>query len=90
MTIEDVENLAQLARIELEREEKEAILEDMKGILAYIESIEKVELGNVEPEYDLVNIWREDKPEPRNFSRDLIISQFPSSRDEFLKVKKIL
>ncbi|MFA6077278.1 MAG: Asp-tRNA(Asn)/Glu-tRNA(Gln) amidotransferase subunit GatC [Candidatus Paceibacterota bacterium] len=98
MEIKDVENLAELARIELSEEEKGDLLKDMQGILEYVKQIEGVKLDDVKAEYDLVNIWREDSPrldqagqvEPRDFSRDLIFKQFPDSRDGFLKVKKIL
>ena len=102
MNIKDVENLAELARLELSNEEKEAILKDMGGILEYVKVIEKVELKEVEliepegsseperPVYDLKNVWRDDKIEPREFSADLLTSQFPDSQDGFLKVKKIL
>jgi len=97
MDIKDVENLAELARIELPETEKEQILKDMKGILDYVKQIESVKvptdgivgiptLGSV----GIHNAWREDGLEAREFSRDLIVSQFPDSQDGFLKVKKIL
>lgn len=90
MDIKDVENLAELARIELDEEEKKDLLKDMKGILEYVKQIEEVKLDDVKTEYNLTNVWREDKAESRDFSRDLIIDQFPESQDGFLKVKKIL
>lgn len=90
MNIKDVENLAELARIELSEEEKEALLKDFGGILAYVKTIEEVKLNETAPEYDIKNVWREDKMEPREFSHELIVSQFPDSQDGFLKVKKIL
>lgn len=90
MNIQDVENLAELAKLELSMEEKEALLLDMEGILGYVKVIESVEVDNLEPEYRLYNVWREDELKPREFSRDLILEQFPDSQDGFLKVKKIL
>ncbi|OGI60413.1 hypothetical protein A2641_00075 [Candidatus Nomurabacteria bacterium RIFCSPHIGHO2_01_FULL_37_25] len=98
MNIKDVENLANLARIELGEDEKKEILSDMESILEYVKQIEKVEVparqlaggDDTKNEHDLINVWREDKPVQRDFSRDLIISQFPDSKDGFLKVKKIL
>jgi aspartyl-tRNA(Asn)/glutamyl-tRNA(Gln) amidotransferase subunit C len=90
MNIKDVEALAELAKIELSENEKKAILEDMEGILAYVKVIEEVEVLDVEPKYNLKNVWREDKIEPREFSRELITKQFPDAQDGFLKVKKIL
>lgn len=90
MELKDVENLAELSRLELSQEEKESLLHDFDSILHYIQSIEKVELKDAEPALDLKNVWREDAPEERDFSRDLITSQFPAKQDGFLKVKKVL
>jgi|SRR3989344_117779 len=90
MDIKDVENLAELARIDLSREEKEKILKDMGGILDYVKQIEEVKIEDIKSEIGLQNIWREDELVSREFSRELIIGQFPDSQDGFLKVKKIL
>jgi aspartyl-tRNA(Asn)/glutamyl-tRNA(Gln) amidotransferase subunit C len=90
MNIKDVENLTELARLELSMEEKEAVLKDMDGILEYVKQIEKVEVNDVAPVYNLKNVWREDEIIPREFSHELITEQFPDSKDGFLKVKKIL
>ena len=90
MDIKDVENLAELAKIDLSKREKEQILKDMEGILEYVKTIESVKIEEVKPEYDNYNAWREDKVEPREFSKESIIKQFPESQDNFLKVKKIL
>ena len=94
MEIKDVENLANLARIELNEDEKEGILSDMKGILEYVKQIEEVKVDDVQAEYILKNVWREDLPAVAggdvSFSKDLITKQFPASHDGFLKVKKIL
>ncbi len=90
MDIKDVENLANLARIELGEDEKRQILSDMKGILDYVKQIEKVNTADIETDYDITNVSREDKTDSRNFSHDLIIGQFPEAQDGFLKVKKIL
>jgi aspartyl-tRNA(Asn)/glutamyl-tRNA(Gln) amidotransferase subunit C len=90
MNIGDVEKLAELSKIELSMEEKEAILKDMGGILEYVKVIEKVELEEVAPEYTVKNVWRDDVAYLRNFSHELIVEQFPNSQDGFLKVKKIM
>lgn len=94
MNISDVENLAELAKIELSEDEKKTILKDMEGILEYVKVIEKVEVGDTKIENKLYNIWREDQIEmtkfPPEFSQELITEQFPAAQDGFLKVKKIL
>ena len=90
MEIKDIEKLAELAKIELTDMEKQALLKDLDGILDYVKQIESVEVKDVDVEYPNKNVWREDKIEPREFSREEIINQFPDSQDGFVKVKKIL
>ena len=90
MNIKDVENLAELARMEVSQEEKEAILKDMGGILDYVKQIESVELDEVNVEHSQYNSWREDEPMDRDFSVESIKEQFPDRQGDFLKVKKIL
>ena len=90
MEIKDVENLANLARIELSMEEKQEILKDMGSILKYVDQIKEANADDVKPEYMVKNVWREDREEKRNFSKELITEQFPDKQDGFLKVKKIL
>ena len=101
MQIEDIEKLAELAKIELTDSEKQGLLKDLDGILDYVKQIESVEVEDVEPNYLNKNVWREDELTNSLFSRDLIISQFPDSQPArpdgrsggdgiFVKVEKIL
>ncbi len=90
MNIKDVENLAELAKLELSQQEKESLLHDMEGILSYVKQIEGVKVEDVATSEKQHNVWREDTLEPREFSRESIIEQFPDQQDGFLKVKKIL
>ena len=93
MEIKDIEKLAELAKIDLSDKEKEVLLKDMDGILDYVKQIESVDLpaqAGVPVDYTQKNVWREDVPASRVFSREQIISQFPDSKDDFVKVKKIM
>lgn len=90
MNIKDVENLAKLARIELGEDEKREILSDMESILGYVKAVQSAEAGELESENQTCNIWREDLPDGREFSKEIITDQFPDAKDGFLKVKKIL
>jgi len=90
MNIKDVENLAELARLELSMEEKESMLKDMDSILEYVKQVEEVKIPEVKFNYSLYNTWREDAIITREFSHELIVEQFPDEQDGFLKVKKIL
>jgi aspartyl-tRNA(Asn)/glutamyl-tRNA(Gln) amidotransferase subunit C len=90
MNIEDIEKLAELSKIELSDTEKNTLLKDLDGILAYVKQIESVDVPDVKEEYAHRNIWREDEISKPEFSKELIMNQFPDAQDGFLKVKKIL
>ena len=90
MHIEDIEKLAELAKIELTDIEKQGLLKDLDGILGYVKQIESVQVEDIEPEYPNRNIWREDKIKSTEFSHEQVVNQFPDEKDGFVKVKKIL
>jgi aspartyl-tRNA(Asn)/glutamyl-tRNA(Gln) amidotransferase subunit C len=92
MDIKDVENLANLARLDLADEEKATLLKDLDDVLDYVKVIEDLKIEDSVKEYDIYNVWREDLPSQidKKEERDLIVDQFPDSQDGFLKVKKIL
>ena len=69
MKIEDIEKLAELAKIDLTLPEKEALLKDLASILGYVKQVESVEVPEIKVDYDNKNIWREDKSVSRVFSR---------------------
>lgn len=90
MEIKDVENLAQLAKLDLNKDEKEKLLKDMEGIISYVKQIEDVEV----PDFDIPNLhtnqFREDEILKQDFDKDKILEQFPDKHQNFVKVKKIL
>jgi aspartyl-tRNA(Asn)/glutamyl-tRNA(Gln) amidotransferase subunit C len=91
----EVENLANLARIDLGEDEKLDLAKDMQGILEYVKAIDKLEVsGSVDEEgaeeTSHYNVWREDALDRREFDLGIITGQFPSQKNGFLKVKKIL
>ncbi len=93
MEIKDIENLAELARLDLNEQEKTNLLHDMEGILSYVKQIEEVEVSEISSEKGfkfLNNNWREDEVLERDFDYDSMIAQFPESKDNFVKVKKII
>lgn len=99
MNIQDVDVLAELAKIKLSKEEKENLLQDMDSILAYVKQIEDIEIpydiqsdsqSAIDDPYFVKNTWKEDEIYERDFSLGLINSQYPKSKDGFVKVKKIL
>jgi aspartyl-tRNA(Asn)/glutamyl-tRNA(Gln) amidotransferase subunit C len=89
MEIKDVEALAELAKLELNQEEKEKILSDMEGILDYIKQIEEVEVPDIDVKHENYNSWREDVVASEG-NKEIITEQFPDSQNGFVKVKKII
>lgn len=90
MEIKDIENLSELAKIELNEVEKKELLKDIDSILDYVKVIEKIEVPEIDIEYENINVWREDEEIVNDFSKDLILDQFPDKEAGFLKVKKVL
>lgn len=90
MEIKKIEDLAELARIELPEEDKVAFAADFDGIIDYIDIVRNADVEGVELDFQHYNSWREDELQERDFDREMIINQFPDKKDNFLKVKKIL
>jgi aspartyl-tRNA(Asn)/glutamyl-tRNA(Gln) amidotransferase subunit C len=91
MTNEDIAKLGELAKIEINEAEIEGFKKDFKSILGYINQIESVDLGDVNPEYLTENVTREDvaKNVAGEYSESLLASA-PNTENGFIKVKKIL
>ena len=91
MNIDDITKLSELARIDLDAEEKTALLEDFKSILAYVDQIQSVETGDVDIKYDDENTFREDTVVSSDAETIKIIKEsFPDQEDGFLKVNTVL
>jgi aspartyl-tRNA(Asn)/glutamyl-tRNA(Gln) amidotransferase subunit C len=92
MEIKDIENLANLCRIELSNDEKKELLGEIDSILGFVDQIQKVETKDLEVEAgELRNIMREDEsPYVGGEFTDDILAEAPETQDGFIKVKKIL
>lgn len=91
MELKDVENLAELAKLDISDAEKQSLLKDFDSILAYVDMIKEADVGEVAVENSVYNSWREDtEKNEKEFNSDLLVSQFPDQKDGYAKVKKIL
>jgi len=92
MEIKDIENLANLCRIELSDEEKKELLVEMDSILGFVDQIQEVETGDLKVEEgDLRNIMREDEnPYIGGEFSEALLAEAPSREGDYIKVKKIL
>lgn len=88
----DVQYLATLARIDFNAKEEEALADDIESILAYVDRLKLVDVRSVKPTThaeEVLNRVRLDAEIPESESVDPLRSQFPETKDGYLKVKNV-
>jgi aspartyl-tRNA(Asn)/glutamyl-tRNA(Gln) amidotransferase subunit C len=92
LEIKDIEKLAKLARIELSSDEKEQLLKEVEPILGYVAQLKEVVSTEGDKKAgELRNIFREDdNPTETSKNTKDIVQNMPDSKDDYLKVNKIL
>lgn len=90
---DDVLHLAQLSSLQLSDTEIDALTADLGGILEYIDQLGELNTDGVEPTYqvtDLENVWRDDTVDDYGVGREKLLALAPESRDNQIKVPKVL
>lgn len=85
--------LAKLARLDLSKAEIEQFQTEISEILGYVELLQSVDIGKLEPTYQvtgLKNITRPDKPIKYGASQKDLLKNVPSVEDNYIKVKRVL
>ncbi len=91
MTEQDIEKLAELAKIRIPEGKAQGFLNDFESILGYVKQIEGVEIGEVKESFFLKNILRADNnPHETGVLSEALLSAAPETHDGFVKVNKIL
>jgi len=88
---EQVERVAQLARLKLTDAEKEAMRSQLSNILDYIDMLSEVDVRDVPPTAqvtDLFNITRLDEVRP-SLPREDVLSNAPDQQSGMFRVKAI-
>ncbi|MFW6383886.1 MAG: Asp-tRNA(Asn)/Glu-tRNA(Gln) amidotransferase subunit GatC [Halodesulfurarchaeum sp.] len=83
---DDVERVADLARVELSEADVEAFTEQFQEILEYFEALEEV--PDVEAEPDLVNVMREDEVR-ESLERDAALRNAAETEDGRFKGPRV-
>jgi len=89
----DIENLAQLARIDIDNKRAESLKDSIADILDYVESVEEVAVDNEgEPEVGPVhNVMRADEnPHDPDKYRDQLRAEASQTDNDFIVVPPIL
>jgi aspartyl-tRNA(Asn)/glutamyl-tRNA(Gln) amidotransferase subunit C len=92
ITRQDVEHVAELARLELTAAEKEQFIAQLNSILTYIEKLAELNTTDVEPTSHVIpmsNVFRDDQVRP-SLDRDLVLQNAPQESHFFFKVPRII
>lgn len=87
----DLEHLAELARIKLERAEEEKLLKDLGKILDHFKELQELDTSNAPPMAggtDLRNVFRRDTAS-ENTHRGAGVEAFPEKEAGYLKVPPV-
>ena len=91
---EEIQHIADLARLELTDDELTNYGSQLSDILSYFDELKEVDTANVEPTAQvtgLVNVMRDD--EVKEWPADEVaaaLGQAPNKEGKFIKVKRIL
>ena len=91
LTVDDVVNVAKLARLDITPENLERTTAQLAGMLEHFEDIDALDLADVEPmtqPYPLQNIFREDVVAV-GLDRDEVLAAAPAAEDGRFRVPPI-
>jgi aspartyl-tRNA(Asn)/glutamyl-tRNA(Gln) amidotransferase subunit C len=89
---QDVDHIAELARLRLSDEESQRMTRELNSILAYIDEVMAVDTEGVEPLHhvlDMTNVFREDKPGPC-LTREEALKNAPDRTEEYFRVPRVI
>jgi len=88
----DIEHIAELARIDLDEDEKELFGSQLSSILDYMEKLNELDTSDIEPTshvLSLQNIMRDDTVR-ESIPREDALMNAPSHTEKFYRVPKII
>lgn len=92
ITKKSLDHLADLARVELNKEEEEKFLKDLPKILDHFQELQELNTDIVQPMAggtELKNAFREDGETKNSLSPDLVTEAFPEKEKHWLKVPPV-
>ena len=91
LTIDEIKNLARLARIDVADDELAGLAHEFDAILGYIDQIREVSVDAIERAPELMYGVREDVvTNDSGAQTDAILANAPAREGNFVKVKKVL
>lgn len=92
LTLEQVEHIAQLARLTLSAEEKALYQEQLSAILEYFETLQELDTAAISPTATVLplrSVMREDEVRP-SMDREDILANAPEAADGCFEVPAVL
>ncbi len=92
LTPEQVEYVAVLARLKIDRTERDRFTRQLGQILDYIDKLNELDTSGVEPTSHVIamkNVFREDEVKP-SLPREQVLQNAPDRTEEFFRVPKII
>lgn len=89
---EDVEHVANLARLRFNEDEMEQMTRELSSILAYMEQLKEIDTTGIEPTthaIELFNVFREDQVRPSMEVQEALANA-PSRKGDAFRVPKII
>ncbi len=91
MQLTDIKNLAKMVRLDMSEEEMQEIGKNFDSILSYVGQIQEISNSDIQNNYLLKNVMREDiVTNVPNLYTKSIVENMPHSDGNYLKVKQIL
>ena len=87
-----IDNLSNLARLEFNATEKEAIKKDLQRMIHFVEKLGELDTTGVEPLLHMspeVNVLREDLP-GGSVTREAALSSAPATDGQYFEVPKVI
>ncbi|MDX1672852.1 MAG: Asp-tRNA(Asn)/Glu-tRNA(Gln) amidotransferase subunit GatC [Balneolaceae bacterium] len=92
VTKDDVRYIADLARLQLSEEEMETLLDDMNKILDYMDTLEELDTGNVEPLEHVIELessFRKDEAK-ESLDHEEALKNAPDADSDYFKVPRVI
>jgi aspartyl-tRNA(Asn)/glutamyl-tRNA(Gln) amidotransferase subunit C len=92
ITLQQVEHVARLARLELTEQEKETLQAQLDSILSHIGKLNELDTSGVEPTshvLPLANVFRDDEVRPP-LAQGEALANAPDRHNDLFRVPKIL
>ena len=93
ISIDDVQNLAQLSALTITDEQAEAMAHDLTEILGYVEQLNEIDTDGVKPTYQvngLENVMRPDEIIDYGVSQEELLKNAPRHQNGSIEVPRVL